>query len=346
MKRFPPSTCLARASSFPIVGWQFLISFPEDHTTANISERLMDLCLEFGLYPKSFDGRTAHCPDAVRLDKLLYFRLEPQLDKPMLTCDCGSDVLVGAEKDELWDWNHCACHCLNIAVQAALKEPMIEGYLAPLTALARRFCKSRSAWNRFKKTQLKILQRAEELRDDDSDADYDGDEDFDIGGEGQPRLKQVLRLLRPVPTRWKSMYYTSKRALALKDSLVMFSNLEWACNGKSPPPSSPIASKGKVLFWSHPPTRSLAHPSNVGKLCPRRRPQNAQNQLGILAELWRFGRMHGAREEAQLIVGIFHKTHNTEYVGLFLEASLWKAGDVTKKTCFSLCHVQYFCGHV
>ena len=28
-------------------------SFPKDHTTANILEKLMDLRLEFGLYPKS-----------------------------------------------------------------------------------------------------------------------------------------------------------------------------------------------------------------------------------------------------------------------------------------------------
>ena len=105
----------------------------------------MDLRLEFGLYPKSFNGRTAQCPDAVRLDKLLYFRLEPRLDKPVLTSDCGSDVSVGAEKDELWDWNRCACHCLNIAIQAALKEPMIEGCLAPLMALACKFLYSRSA---------------------------------------------------------------------------------------------------------------------------------------------------------------------------------------------------------
>ena len=47
-----------------------MISFPEDHTTVNISEKLMDLRLEFGLYPKSSDGRTPQCPDAVRLDKL------------------------------------------------------------------------------------------------------------------------------------------------------------------------------------------------------------------------------------------------------------------------------------
>ena len=87
------------------------ISFPKDHTATNISEKLVDLRLEFGLYPKSFDGRIAECPDAVRLDKLLYFTLGPQLDKPVLTSNCGSDVSAGVEKDELWDWNRCPCHC-------------------------------------------------------------------------------------------------------------------------------------------------------------------------------------------------------------------------------------------
>ena len=89
------------------------ISFPKDHTTANISDKLMDLRLEFGLYPKSSDGRTSQCPDAVRLDKLLYFTLEHRLDKPMLTSDRGSNVLAGAEKYELWDWNRCVCHLLE-----------------------------------------------------------------------------------------------------------------------------------------------------------------------------------------------------------------------------------------
>ena len=69
-----------------------------------------------------------------------------------------------------------------------------------------------------------------------------------------------------------------------------------------PPPPNPIASKGKVLFWSHPPTRTLAHPSNVGKLCPHSSPTNTQNQLGISIELRRFGGMHGACEEAELLV--------------------------------------------
>ena len=80
-----------------------MLSFPNDHTAENISEKLMNLRLEIDLYPKSFDGRTAKCLDAVRLAKLIYFKLEPQLDKLVLTSDCGSDVLLGVEKDELWD---------------------------------------------------------------------------------------------------------------------------------------------------------------------------------------------------------------------------------------------------
>ena len=100
----------------------------------------------------------------------------------------------------------------------------------------------------------------------------------------------------------------------------MFSKLERARNGK-PPPSSPTVSKGKVLFWTHSPTIILARPSNAWKLCPRHSHKNDQNQLGILAQLRRFGRMHGAREEAELIVGILHKARNTQYVELFLKTS-------------------------
>ena len=90
----------------------------------------------------------------------------------------------------------------------------------------------------------------------------------------------------------------------------------------SPPPPSPVASKGKVLFWSNPFTKTLAHRSNAWKLCPHRSPRNAQNLLGILAELQRFGRMHGAQEAAELIVGILHRAHNAQYVGLFFRATV------------------------
>ena len=39
------------------------ISFPVDHIVADILEKLMDLRLEFRLYPKSFDGRIVQCLD-------------------------------------------------------------------------------------------------------------------------------------------------------------------------------------------------------------------------------------------------------------------------------------------
>ena len=90
----------------------------------------------------------------------------------------------------------------------------------------------------------------------------------------------------------------------------------------SAPPHQALSHPKGKLFWSYPPTRTLAHPSNVGKLYPCRSPRTAPNQLGILAELQRFGRMHGAREEAELIVGILHRAHNTQYVGLFFKASV------------------------
>ena len=111
----------------------------------------MDLHLDFGEYPKSRDGRPPQTLQAMRRMKIFYFKEEPYLDKLVLTSDYGRDVSAGAERDHLWDWNRCACHCLNIAVQAALKEEVVHECLAPLTALAARFSKSRSLWNKFKK---------------------------------------------------------------------------------------------------------------------------------------------------------------------------------------------------
>ena len=173
------------------------IYFPRQHTAANISKKLMELRLDFGVYPRAHDGRPPQSVQAIRRKMEFYFREEPELDKPMLTSDCGSDVSAGAERESLWDWNQCACHCLNIAVQAALKEevePLRWNHecLEPLMALAARFSKSRSLWNKFKKTQMRILDREEERSDDEGEADFDGDEDLEVGGEGEPRLKRVL----------------------------------------------------------------------------------------------------------------------------------------------------------
>ena len=69
---------------------------------------------------------------------------------------------------------------MNIAVQATLKEEVIQECLALLMALAHRFSKSRSIWNKFKKTQMEILHWEEERSEDQGEADCDGDEDFEV----------------------------------------------------------------------------------------------------------------------------------------------------------------------
>ena len=169
-----------------------MINFPQVHIVANISNKLMDLHLEFGVYPRSSEGRPIQSHHAVRAEKVVYFQLEPVMDKPMLTSDCGSDVSARAERDNLWDWNRCACYYLNIVVQVVLKEEVIQECLAPLTALECRFSKSQSTWNKFKKMQMEILDRQEERSEDEGEADCDGDKELDVGGEGQPRLKNTL----------------------------------------------------------------------------------------------------------------------------------------------------------
>ena len=125
--------------------------FPKKHTTANISDRLLNARIDFGVWPKDAKGRISESEEALRCNKLVYFGMELPLDRPLLASDCGSDVSVGAEKNSLWDWNPCACHCMNIAVQSALKRPCIEKFVEPLVELTRRFSKSRSLWMEFKK---------------------------------------------------------------------------------------------------------------------------------------------------------------------------------------------------
>ena len=63
----------------------------------------MELHLDFGVYPRAHDGRPPQSEQAMRRKMEFYFREEPELDKPVLTSDCGSDVSTGAEIDRLWD---------------------------------------------------------------------------------------------------------------------------------------------------------------------------------------------------------------------------------------------------
>ena len=54
-------------------------------------------------------------------DKHAYLETKPSLDAQVLMSDCGSDVSMGAEKDNLLDSNCYAYPCLSIAMQTAMK---------------------------------------------------------------------------------------------------------------------------------------------------------------------------------------------------------------------------------
>ena len=66
--------------------------FPEKHTAANISDRLLNARIDIGVLPKDAKSRIPKSEEALRCNKLAYFEMEPPLDRPVLTSDCGSDV--------------------------------------------------------------------------------------------------------------------------------------------------------------------------------------------------------------------------------------------------------------
>ena len=63
---------------------------------------------------------------------------------------------------------------------------------------------------------MEILDWEEERNDDEGEADFDGDEDLEVGGEGEPLLKKVLRLIRPIATRWNSTYYLIETSIGIE----------------------------------------------------------------------------------------------------------------------------------
>ena len=73
--------------------------FPTTAHCCQHSKKLMELRLDFGVYPRTRDGRPPQSVQAIRRKMELYFREEPELDKPVLTSDCGSDVSAGAERE-------------------------------------------------------------------------------------------------------------------------------------------------------------------------------------------------------------------------------------------------------
>ena len=120
---------------------------------------------------------------------------------------------------------------------------------------------------------MEILNWEEECSDNKREADFDGDEDFEVGGEGQPHLKKVLQLLRPLVTRWNFKCYLIKRALSLKDPSVMFVNSERARNAEYRT-MSPVDDNVEVFIESYPFTTTIVHTSYAQKLCSHSKPKS------------------------------------------------------------------------
>ena len=57
----------------------------------------------------------------------------------------------------------------------------------------------------FKKIQLEMLYQVSESSEDKGEADFDGDKGLSCDAEGKPQIKNMLRLLTLVLTRWNSM---------------------------------------------------------------------------------------------------------------------------------------------
>ena len=74
------------------------IHFPEKHIVANISDRLFNAHIDFGVWPKDAEGRIPESEEALRCDKLAFFGMEFPLDRPVLTSDCGSDACQRKQK--------------------------------------------------------------------------------------------------------------------------------------------------------------------------------------------------------------------------------------------------------
>ena len=98
----------------------------------------------------------------------------------------------------------------------------------------------------------------------------------------------------------------------------MFTISERAHNCESQK-TSPVDENVEVFIRSCSYTMAPIYPSFAQKLCPCSNPRNTQNQLGVLAKVRRSGRMHGAHEVAEFIVGILHGDHDTYHAGLFLK---------------------------
>jgi len=201
-------------------------AFNEAHIAENIIKKLCGVRRQFGMRPrlteenkdKMDEGVYAKTPERI-------YAYESQYDRPALTTDNGSNIAKAA--DSHFEWNKCICHCVHLAVGTALKTGYIRQVVRELSLVTNKVKKSPKAWGRLKKCQVECAVQATQRPSTTdalaSDESEDGASDAGLVEDVSKRKEgRVLTLLKAVPTRWSSTFYSIQRALRIRDALTLF----------------------------------------------------------------------------------------------------------------------------
>ena len=121
--------------------------------------------------------------------------------------------------------------------------------MQPLVDLEHKIPKNRSLGRVFKKLQLQVLHWGGESSNNEADADFDGDKGLYVGRDGQSQLIKILMFLATMATHWNSIFYLIKRALLLKNTLIMFTtSMQLTCKGEASPPSKSVTNDSAEVF--------------------------------------------------------------------------------------------------
>ena len=131
------------------------------------------------------------------------------------------------------------------------QDSLIASPISDLSKLATRFKRSSIAWQRFKDIQVEMEVAAEQRQS--NTTEYDSDETMDSDAEielEQPRPThgRVLRVLKPVPTRWSSLYYCLERIMRLKTPITTYLQHHWNDERHRQQKQGNI-SFSSVVFW-------------------------------------------------------------------------------------------------
>ena len=210
------------------------MNFDESHTGDNIREKMREVRTQYGVWPRVAGVTECEMDDPGRREQ--FYELEHPYDHPTCTTDSGANIKAGIDLPSkgrsrgasivksCWDWNRCICHVLHLAVLAGLQATgVVWEDMKRLRKLCTTFKQSPKAWLCFRRIQERLL-KAEfgtdlEIEECESDVEDESVHDDEAHHAVLPEQKRVLRMLRPVKTRWNSWYFCLRRALVLKTSL-------------------------------------------------------------------------------------------------------------------------------